>query len=593
MKKLIISLLSLAVLATSGVIHAYSFVEWDDEVLCMWIKQRPDNAGYLTEAANRNLSCDGLVTSSVVTTTTTTTPGKLKADRGDWIKSDGLPMWSAHHVKWELVFTARSKSYTAGPYAMADFDGDGVDDLFVITNPKQPGVDWSTPGPNCKTELGECFSKTGSISVFKVEQTPTKKRDGVYTSAMYQAIDVTGLLFSDNPIEMNGTGSTELHVADFNGDGKVDIFATDTAQIDDNWGGKNDVYFLSNKDTQGWTESTATHVTGTNVQKGKGFSTFSHGSAIGDIDNDGDIDIIVTSIVWTGGNGANQNGEIWCYVNQGDGHMVVRRCGNQWGFSGALGDIDNDGDLDLVWGSRTFVNAKEMNLLDRVPGCFSGRTSCNGTFNGVLLNDGRGNFNQRGASFPDDVRDSNGNSYAGVPSISVADLDGDGDLDVVRTHVGDMYAGGGMTIEENIGNGKFRTVFQSDFCAGPETKANWPTQEGNEYNCWVSEFKFGDFNKDGFIDIVLDGHDANISATVKDGAVYMSTGKFTYDIVLPSPLAYNGTKKAQEGFPLITMKLKKLGKTFGTEKVTKTQTQQEVEDEIAAFEAELDAMIVK
>ena len=213
-----------------------------------------------------------------------------------------------------------------------------------------------------------------------------------------------------------------------------------------------------------------------------------------------------------------------------------------------------------------------------ITGCFPGRTSCNGTFNGVLLNDGNGNFNKRGASFPDDVRDSNGNSYAGVPSISVADLDGDGDLDVVRSHVGDMYAGGGMTIEENIGNGKFRTVFQSDFCAGPETKANWPTQEANEYNCWVSEFKFGDFNKDGFIDIVLDGHDANISATVKDGAVYMSTGKFTYDIVLPN----------DEDFPLIKMKLQPQPRTYATEKVTKALTSEEQAAEQRAVELELE-----
>jgi len=521
---------------------------------------------------------------------------KLKADRGDWIKSDGLPMWSAHHVKWELVFTERSKSYTAGGYAMADFDGDGVDDMFVLTNPKQPGVDWDSPGPNCKTELGECYSKAGSISVFKVKQTPSKMRDGVYTSAMYQAIDVTGLLFSDNPIEMNGTSSTELHVADFNGDGKVDIFATDTANINSTFRGKNDVYFLSNKDTQGWTESTATHVTGTNVRKGEGFINFSHGSTIGDIDNDGDIDIIVTSIVWTGGNGANQNGEIWCYVNQGDGHMKVRRCGNQFGWAPALGDIDNDGDLDLVWGSTSFAYVRDWNKSNEMPGCFPGRTSCNGTFNGVLLNDGRGNFNQRGASFPDDVKNSTGHSYSGVPEISVADLDGDGDLDVIRSHVGYNYAGAGMTIEENIGNGKFRTVLYSEFCASPETKAIWPTQEANIYNCWVSEFKFGDFNKDGFIDIVLDGHDANNSTVVKDGAVYMSTGKFTYDIVLPSPLAYKGNKKAQEGFPLITMKLKPLPRTFGTEKVTKTLTSEEqaaeqkaMEDELAAFEAELAA----
>ena len=510
----------------------------------------------------------------------------MKPDSGDWIKSDGLPMWSAHHVKWELVFTERSKSYTAGAYAMGDFDGDGVDDMFILTNPKQGGVDWDSPTPNCNTSLGECYSKAGAISVFKVEQTPLKIRDGVYTSAMYQAIDVSGLLVDNNPIELKGIDSTNLHLADFNGDGKIDVFSSENLQINDDRTGKNDMYFLSNKDTQGWTESTATHVTGTKVKKGKGLINFSHGSTIGDIDGDGDIDIVVTSIEWAGGNGANQNGEIWCYVNQGDGHMKVRRCGNQWGWTPELGDIDNDGDLDLVWGSSTFTYVKDWNKSNEIPGCFPGKSSCNGTFNGILLNDGNGNFNKRGFSFPDDVKNSSGQSYTGVPEISVADLDGDGDLDVVRSHVGHNYVGAGMTIEENIGNGKFRTAFYSEFCASPKKKADFPNYEGNEYNCWVGEFKFGDFNKDGFIDIVLDGHDANNSDVVQDGAIYMSTGKFTYDIVLPN----------DEDFPLIKMKLKPLPRTFGTEKVTKALTSEEqaaeqkaMEDELAAFEAELAA----
>ena len=75
-----------------------------------------------------------------------------------------------------------------------------------------------------------------------------------------------------------------------------------------------------------------------------------------------------------------------------------------------------------------------------------------------MLNDGTGNFYERGFSFPDEVKNSSGHAYYSVPAIAIADLDGDGDLDVVRTHVGQVYAGAGMTIEENIGNGKFKTV---------------------------------------------------------------------------------------------------------------------------------------
>ena len=378
---------------------------------------------------------------------------------------------------------------------------------------------------------------------------------------------------------MNGTESTDLHLADFNGDGKVDVFATDTTSINMNKSGKNDVYFLSNEEGVGWTESTRTHVTGTGVRKGKGLINFSHGSSIGDIDGDGDIDIVVTSINWRNNNTPRENGEIWCYVNQGDGHMRVRRCGNQWGKTAELGDIDNDGDLDIVWGSETFVSVKYWNRWNRIPGCF-GKSRCNGTFNGILLNDGTGNFYERGFSFPDEVKNSSGHAYYSVPAIAIADLDGDDDLDVVRMHVGQVYAGAGMTIEENIGNGKFKTALYSEFCPTPKTKEEWPKREGSSWNCWVSDYKFGDFNKDGLIDIYLDGHDAKNSNVVKDGAIYMSTDKFTYDILLPT----------DKDYPLLEIKIRKQSKI-----VVKANTkeeikeQQEVEDEIAAFEVELAA----
>ena len=148
-------------------------------------------------------------------------------------------------------------------------------------------------------------------------------------------------------------------------------------------------------------------------------------------------------------------------------------------------------------------------------------------------------------------------------------------------HVGNLYAGAGMTIEENIGNGKFKTVLYSEFCPTPKTKEEWPRQDGSFWNCWVSDYKFGDFNKDGFIDIYLDGHDARNSDVVRDGAIYMSTGKFTYDILLPT----------DKDYPLLEIKIKKQSKVVA--KVLPSdeelEVQQSVEDEIAAFEEELAA----
>ena len=89
------------------------------------------------------ISCSGVVT---VDPTKARVKVAMKPDTGDWISSDGLPMWVPNKVKWQLTHTAEfGKYYTAPTYAMGDFDGDGVDDLFMLGMPKQPGVVWDKP----------------------------------------------------------------------------------------------------------------------------------------------------------------------------------------------------------------------------------------------------------------------------------------------------------------------------------------------------------------------------------------------------------------------------------------------------------------
>jgi hypothetical protein len=252
---------------------------------------------------------------------------------------------------------------------------------------------------------------------------------------------------------------------------------------------------------------------------------YSHQATVGDIDNDGDIDIVVPSNRWVG-----HNGEILCYVNQGDGHMVVRRCGDQWGFEVELGDIDNDGDLDIVAGG-SLHNAREQ-WGDNNP-------DPQRSFHGILLNDGTGNFYERGFEFPEH-KNSNGFWYSNVPNISVADLDGDGDLDVINGLVGVDYAGAAMVIEENIGNGQFRTALVDEWCKGPPSKEEWQVWEGGPFGCFQIGLKLGDFNKDGLVDIVVDGAPMarKNNKRIVDGTVFLSTGKFRYDTIHPDDRDY-------------------------------------------------------
>ena len=505
------------------------FSSWSDKTICRLAKTTPDNIEYQAESTSRGLSCGGAVTSTTTVKqewVPLTSEVQQSTSSGNWFPTD-VPMYAPHTLS-QSGSPLLDKSHWSHHFAFADFDNNGTKDLFTITNPRQSGFDYTSAGPNCLTDLGDCYSDQGSISLIKMQ---SPRFNSLTSVTSFKGTDVSGLLVDNNPNEMKGTDSTDLHVADFNGDGMVDIFSSENVSINHDFTGKNDMYFLSQPDGS-WLESTSTHVTGRQVKKGKGLINFSHGATVGDIDGDGDIDIVVMSINWVG-----NNGQILCYINRGDGHMKVRKCGNQWGFTVELGDIDNDGDLDIVFGSETHSAAKAMNRTKAIPGCNGSR--CNGAFNGILLNDGKGNFNKRGFKFDDAVMSDTGVvPYSVVPAIGLADLDADDDLDVIRSHAGVNYGGAGMTIEENIGGGKFKTVLYNEFCKSPSTKAEIPTQEGTVWNCWASDFKFGDFNKDGLVDIYIEGHDTNKSALVQDGAIYMSTGNFEYDIVLPNDEDY-------------------------------------------------------
>jgi hypothetical protein len=164
-----------------------------------------------------------------------------------------------------------------------------------------------------------------------------------------------------------GQGATDT---DYDGDGDIDILAS-------NRGGSMNI--LRN-DGSGNFSLVSPQSIGINHKAQDGITT-------GDIDNDGDVDLLLV----TGHESAK------LYLNNGSGRFSYSRSFAKNGYMGGFADLDNDTDLDIVF-----------------PG-----TSA------VYLNNGNGTFTQSNL-IP--------NSYHPDPrGISFADIDNDGDLDVLSS----------------------------------------------------------------------------------------------------------------------------------------------------------------
>ena len=120
---------------------------------------------------------------------------------------------------------------------------------------------------------------------------------------------------------------------------------------------------------------------------GQSFGPYNAGkkSTLGDIDGDGDLDLIVSS---------NTVNSTKVYLNNGSGVFsdTEQSLGTANTYQTALGDIDGDGDLDLVAPS------------------YSGNDK-------IYLNNGSGVFSESSTFYS-----------GGIQSLELGDIDGDGDL---------------------------------------------------------------------------------------------------------------------------------------------------------------------
>lgn len=179
-----------------------------------------------------------------------------------------------------------------------------------------------------------------------------------------------------------------------------------------------------------------------------------HSLRVADLDGDGALDLAVADL------GANDesDGGVSVVLNRGNGAFAPAREYRAPGHPNAItsGDLDGDGDIDLVTVNQTFSS---------------------GTL-GVLFNDGDGTFQEPvSQALQAPVHELGEESF----SITCADLDGDGDLDVAVAN----GASDNVSVLLNEGDGAFAAEVTYHVGDNP------------------SSISHGDLDGDGRIDLVV------------------------------------------------------------------------------------------
>jgi hypothetical protein len=269
-----------------------------------------------------------------------------------------------------------------------DYDNDGDVDLFVANWWGQNNLLYSNNGDGTFTfesalapSIGNTYSETGSWGDYNndgyldlyVCNSGGSRRNNFFlnnTDGTFTQI-TSGTLVTDQNYSRN------IDWIDFNNDGTLDLYVTNEEN-------ENNALYRQN------TDGSFTRITGLNIVSDGGNSTSSNWE---DIDNDGDFDLFVA-------NWGNQNN--FLYLDNGDttftkvtGQNVVTDGGNSFGSS--FGDVDNDGDLDFIV-TNAFVNSQQVNFfyLNNGDGTFTRDTGIVSTETGWSYGCAFGDYNDDG-----------------------------------------------------------------------------------------------------------------------------------------------------------------------------------------------------
>ncbi len=378
-----------------------------------------------------------------------------------------------YRAEFDDLFVAERFS---GGVAAGDYDGDGDVDLYVVGGDLDPNSLYENQGDgtfvDTTEEMTPVITHKGSGPAFG-----DIDGDGdldlflgaVEGGRYYMLENRDGAFFDEtngSGIELSASNTVSATFFDYDSDGYLDLFLS-------HWG----VAREAGEDTETvWrnrgdgTFASASIETGLADGLLEGDTDWSFTPNLGDIDNDGDGDLLMTA----------DEGESQIFLNNGDGtfaratdrSIVV----DQAGSGAALGDYDNDGDLD--W----FVSSNHN--LDAPNGDRFG--------NRLYRNTGAGEFEDN----TDTANVADGGWGWGT---CAADFDNDGNLDIFQAN------GWGEELGKDFREDAVRFFYSQGDGTFEERAADFgldDTGQGRGVACFDAE-------RDGDIDIVVTNASAN------------------------------------------------------------------------------------
>ena len=312
-----------------------------------------------------------------------------------------LPLAAVGLYGW-LLLVELDRTAPAHEVALADLNGDGHLDAFVVVSPTGPDPYSNSDlilfgdGNGRFTPSDQALVNVSTFAVSLGDVNNDGSIDAIVGDQIYHNYD--NGRFHRGPYLLRyrdslGSNRWQIRLADLNGDGALDLFGAACC------GGavfspQSEQLALYSQDTVWLNNNRGGFSNGTKLLD----STGSSAVALGDLNGDGTIDAFVakgqTDHLDAGSSFNNPN---FVWLNDGEGQFTDsgQRLGLAESTAVALGDFDNDGDLDAVVG--------------------------NNDWDELWLNDGQGNFSLSSQRF-------NGND---TRAIFTADLNEDGLFDLI------------------------------------------------------------------------------------------------------------------------------------------------------------------